>query len=69
MGLCVDSEFWATVRLKLKPTTLAWLVEIADLHHDMPENIMASILNDVADDDMNAHCGISIKLPEPIEVH
>jgi hypothetical protein len=69
MGLHLDDELWATVRLKLKPTTLAWLVEIADLHHDAPENIMASILNDVADDDMNAHSGVGIELPEPIEVH
>jgi hypothetical protein len=45
------------IRTMVDDTTLAWLMEIADLHHASPDVIVAAILRDVARDDLAAHDG------------
>jgi hypothetical protein len=41
----------------LDESTAQWLKEIADLLHTSPSQVAASILRDVACDDMDAHLG------------
>jgi len=43
------------VTVKVPRATLAWLCEVADLHHSTPELTAGAVLRDVAQDDQAAH--------------
>lgn len=51
----MDNEPRHPIRPVVDDVTIAWLVEIADLHHADVNEIAAAILRDVAGDDLAAH--------------
>lgn len=50
-----------TLTVELDDATLAWLIEVADMHHAEPAVIAASILRDIRQDDQDAHLQETMK--------